>query len=332
MDTPSIETLVPLPAVWDRMRLVESRLIDITESSNQFLSKIARHYLTAGGKRFRPLLAQLAAELGPALDDRAVDAGAAVELIHVGSLYHDDVIDEADSRRGSASANHNWDNTVAILAGDFTLARASEVAARSLGQAGVILLAQTYAQLCEGQVLELQLAGDTTHGATEYYKVIEDKTASLIRTSARLGAMASDSDPAALEAVSKWAWDLGVAFQLIDDVLDLVASSDFLGKPAGSDVGEGTFTLPVLAALNGENGAEMRDLLGVGRPYASATIDRILEIVREGGYVELGISDAESRIRGAEKTLDELPLSEAREVMRGLGSYLMSQIDRARSA
>jgi heptaprenyl diphosphate synthase len=314
------------------MQQVESRLIEVTESSNQFLSKIARHYLTAGGKRFRPLLAQLAAELGPTIDHRAVDAGVAVELIHVGSLYHDDVIDEADSRRGAASANHNWDNTVAILAGDFTLARASEVAAASLGQAGVILLAQTYAQLCEGQVLELQLAGDTIHGASEYYRVIEDKTASLIRTAARLGAMASDADGSTVEAVSAWAWDLGVAFQLIDDVLDLVASRDFLGKPAGSDVGEGTFTLPVLAALEGPHGEELRALLGAGRPYTTATIERVLAVVRSGGFVEVGIADAEHRLRSAEKTLDELPLSEAREVMRGLGTFLMGQIDRARSA
>lgn len=332
MDTPSIEELVPLAAVWARMQSVESRLIEVTESSNQFLTKIARHYLTAGGKRFRPLLAQLAAELGPVQDYRAVDAGVAVELIHVGSLYHDDVIDEADSRRGSISANHNWDNTVAILAGDFTLARASEVAATSLGQEGVILLAQTYAQLCQGQVLELQLAGDTNHSPADYYKVIEDKTASLIRTSARLGAMASGADEATTKAVSAWAWDLGVAFQLIDDVLDLVASSDFLGKPAGSDIGEGTFTLPVLTALAAAAGDELRELLGVGRPYPAATVERVLEIVRGGGYVEVGISDAEYRIRRAEKTLDELPLSDAREVMRGLGSYLMGQIDRARAA
>lgn len=332
MEPPSIEQLVPIPAVWDRMHLVETRLIEVTASSNQFLSKIARHYLTAGGKRFRPLLAQLAAELGPTQDHRAVDAGVSVELIHVGSLYHDDVIDEADSRRGSASANENWSNTVAILAGDFTLARASEVAARSLGQEGVILLAQTYAQLCEGQVLELQLVGDTTHGPAEYYKVIEDKTASLIRTSARLGAMASDADTDTIEAVSTWAWDLGVAFQIIDDVLDLVASSEFLGKPAGSDVGEGTFTLPVLAALQGDRGPELSELLGEGRPYTTDTVEHVLEIVRSGGYVDVGISDAESRIRSAEKTLDELRLSEARELMRGMGSYLMSQIDRARSA
>ena len=329
---PAIEELVPIPGVWDRMHRVESRLVEVTESTNQFLSKIARHYLTAGGKRFRPLIAQLTAELGPTQDHRAIDAGVAVELIHVGSLYHDDVIDEADSRRGAASANHNWDNTVAILAGDFTLARASEVAATSLGQQGVILLAQTYAQLCEGQVLELQLAGDTIHGAQEYYRVIEDKSASLIRTAARLGAMASDAPDSIIEAVSAWAWDLGVAFQLIDDVLDLVASSEFLGKPAGSDIGEGTFTLPVLTAFEGEHGDELRELLGTGRPYTSATIERVLDVVRNGGYVEVGIADAEHRLRTAEKTLDQLPLSDAREVMRGLGAYLMGQIDRARSA
>lgn len=332
METPSIETLVPIPAVWERLAAVETRLIEVTESTNQFLTKIARHYVTAGGKRFRPLLAQLAAELGPVQDHRAVDAGVSVELIHVGSLYHDDVIDEADTRRGQTSANTNWNNTVAILAGDFTLARASEVAAHSLGQAGVVLLAQTYAQLCEGQVLELQLAGDLTHGPDDYYRVIEDKTASLIRTAARLGAMASDAPTATIEAVSTWAWDLGVAFQLIDDVLDLVASSDFLGKPSGSDVEEGTFTLPVLAALEGDQGGELRELLGVGRPYPSTTVSRVLEIVRDGRYVEVAIADAEHRIRSAEKALDEAPLSESREVMRGLGSYLMSQIERARRA
>ncbi|MEE9227561.1 MAG: polyprenyl synthetase family protein [Acidimicrobiia bacterium] len=332
MKTPDIESLVPVPEVWDRMALVESRLIEVTQSSNEFLSGISRHYLTAGGKRFRPLLSQLAAQLGPVQDSRAVDAGVAVELIHVGSLYHDDVIDESDTRRGATSANSNWDNTIAILAGDFVLARASEVAARSLGQEGVILLAQTYAQLCEGQVLELQLAGDLDHGVEDYYRVIEDKTASLIRTAARLGAMASRADEQVMEAVSSWAWELGIAFQLIDDVLDLVADSDSIGKPAGSDVGEGTFTLPVLAALEADAGGELRRLLAEPRPYPSSTVDRVIQATREGGFVDAGIADAEDRIRRAHKALDELPLTDDREVMRGLGTYLLGQIDQARAA
>ena len=314
------------------MAFVETRLVEMTTSSNEFLSGIARHYLTAGGKRFRPLLSQLAAQLGPVHDSRAVDAGVAVELIHVGSLYHDDVIDESDTRRGAISANSNWDNTIAILAGDFVLARASEVAAASLGQEAVILLAQTYAQLCEGQVLELQLAGDFNHGVDDYYRVVEDKTASLIRTAARLGAMASYADEEVIEAVSSWAWELGIAFQLIDDVLDLVADTDFLGKPAGSDVREGTFTLPVLAALESGAGGELRDLLAAPRPYPTSTIDRVIQVVRHGQFVGAGIADAEERIRRAHKALDELPLTDDREVMRGLGAYLLGQIDKAQVA
>lgn len=332
MKTPAIDRLVPIPEVWDRMSRVESRLIEVTDSSNEFLSGIARHYLTAGGKRFRPLLAQLAAQLGPVQDFRAVDAGVAVELIHVGSLYHDDVIDESDTRRGANSANSNWDNTIAILAGDFVLARASEIAATSLGQEGVILLAQTYAQLCEGQVLELQLTGDFDHGVEDYYRVIENKTASLVRTSARLGAIASDADQDTVEAVSSWAWELGIAFQLIDDVLDLVADSDFLGKPAGSDVGEGTFTLPVLAALESGAGGELRDLLGKPRPYPTSTIDRVIHVVRQGDFTNEGIAQAEERVRRAHKALDELPLTDGREVMRGLGAYLLSQIAQSQVA
>ncbi len=330
--TPAIEDLVPVPEVWDRMSLVETRLIEVTASSNEFLSGIARHYLTAGGKRFRPLLAQLAAQLGPVQDSRAVDAGVAVELIHVGSLYHDDVIDESDTRRGAISANSNWDNTIAILAGDFVLARASEIAAASLGQEAVILLAQTYAQLCEGQILELQLTGDFNHDVEDYYRVVEDKTASLIRTAARLGAMASYADEAVIEAVSSWAWEIGIAFQLIDDVLDLVADGDFLGKPSGSDIGEGTFTLPVLAALDGGNGQELRELLEATRPYPASTIDRVIRVVRDGGFINAAITDAEERIRRAHKALDELPLTDDREVMRGLGAYLLGQIDQAQVA
>ncbi len=128
------------------------------------MTEVAQHLLLAGGKRFRPLLAQIAAEFGPARDGRAVEAGVAVELIHVGSLYHDDVIDESVARRGTISVNTNWSNTVAILAGDFLMARASEVAATHLGQEAVRLLARTYAELVEGQTMELQLDHDLDHG------------------------------------------------------------------------------------------------------------------------------------------------------------------------
>jgi heptaprenyl diphosphate synthase len=330
MQIPPIEELVPIKSVWERMNLVETRLLAVTESADPFLTRIARHLLQAGGKRFRPLVAQIASEIGPARDHRSVEAGVAVELIHVGSLYHDDVIDQAETRRGAPSANSNWTNTVAILAGDFVLAKASEVAAISLGQEGVVLLAQTYAELCEGQVAELQLAHDLEHGLDEYYRVIGKKTASLIRTSARLGAMATDAAPNDIETVSEWGWECGMAFQLVDDVLDLVATDEFLGKPAGSDIGEGTFTHPVLSALASPFGAEVRDLLDGGPPYGRQAVSRVIGIVREGGFVEEAIGDAENRLRRAEKALEQLPLTDAREVLRALGAYLMGQVAKAR--
>lgn len=331
MQVPQIEELVPIRPVWERMNLVESRLLAVTETSDPFLTRIARHLLQAGGKRFRPLVAQIASEIGPTRDHRAVEAGVAVELIHVGSLYHDDVIDEADTRRGAPSANHNWTNTLAILAGDFVLAKASEVAAESLGEEGVILLARTYAELCEGQVAELQLAHDLDHGRDEYYNVIGKKSASLIRTSARLGAMATDASRGHVDTVSDWGWHCGIAFQLIDDVLDLVASSDFLGKPAGSDIGEGTFTLPVLAALESSRSQEVRQLLEGGPPYEATSVNRVIDLVRSGGHVEEAIAEAEASLRKAEKSLEELPLTEAREVLRGLGAYLTGQVAQARA-
>ncbi len=327
----SLRELIPDPAVWERMEGVEQRLIDVSTSNNAFLTKIAQHLLQAGGKRFRPLLALLAANLGPEPRERPIEAGVAVELIHLGSLYHDDVIDEAGARRGVVSANANWDNTVSILAGDFLLAKASEVAAEHLGEEAVILLARTYAQLCEGQVLELQITHDLDHGRDEYFQVIGDKTASLIRTSARLGAMASGSSRGDIETISSWAWDLGVAFQLIDDVLDLVAPSEFIGKPAGSDIREGTFTLAVLEALGGPEGDEIRDLLS-GDDYPDRAVSRVIELVREGGYVDRATRASRHHVAMANEVLDRLTPGPTVETMRSLGDYLLNQIDRAQAA
>ena len=324
----TLRDLISDPSIWEQMEGVERRLVEVSTSKNEFLSEIAQHLLSAGGKRFRPLLALLSSQLGPTQDHRPIEAGVAVELIHLGSLYHDDVIDESDARRGVVSANANWDNTVSILAGDFLLARASEVAAQSLGDQAVVLLAQTYAQLCEGQVLELQITHDLDHGPDDYYRVIGDKTASLIRTSARLGAMASGASDEIVETVSSWAWELGIAFQLIDDVLDLVAPSEFIGKPAGSDIREGTFTLAVLDAVAGPEGATVRNLLAE-QPYAPESVEAVIEMVRSAGYTERATQASRDHIATANALLDGLEPSPTTATMRSLGEYLLNQIDRA---
>jgi len=329
MDRPVVRDLIPIERVWARLEAVEGGLRRATTSDDPFLTGIAQHLLAAGGKRYRPLLAQVAAELGPSAGDGPVAAGVAVELVHLGSLYHDDVIDEAASRRGAVSVNANWSNTVAILAGDFLLARASETAA-PLGVEAVALLARTYADLCEGQVRELQLAGDTEQGTAGYFRVVALKTASLIRTSARLGATAGGAAPADVEAVSRWAHEVGMAFQITDDVLDLVATEEFLGKPAGSDVGEGTFTLPVLYALEGTEGAEVRRLLAGGRPYPPDAVAGVISLARVGGHVERALGTAKGHTEAATAALEALPPGPITAVLRTLGDYLIARVEDAR--
>jgi heptaprenyl diphosphate synthase len=329
VDRPVIRDLVPIERVWSRLDKVEHRLYAATTSENAFLTEIAQHLLGAGGKRYRPLLAQVAAELGPDDGDGPVEAGVAVELVHVGSLYHDDVIDEAESRRQVTSVNANWDNTVAILGGDFLLARASEVAA-PLGQEPVELLARTYAALCEGQILELQLGDDLDHQPADYYRVIELKTASLIRTSARLGAIAGGASPEAIEAASRWGHEIGMVFQMTDDVLDLIATNEYLGKPAGSDIGEGTFTLPVLRALEGPDGGKLRDLLASRRPYHDDTVEQVIDVVRAGGYIDEALDETRQRVRAADAAVAALPSSDITAVFGRLGEYLLDRVENAR--
>ena len=326
--------LVPLPHIWDRMASVEGRLLEVTNADDPYLTKIFQHLLVAGGKRFRPLLSLLAAEFGPAAntqDRRPVEAAVAVELIHVGSLYHDDVIDESDTRRGAPSANANWTNTVAILAGDFLLAKASEVAATYLSQEAVRLLAVTYAELVVGQSRELQLVDSLQHSTSEYERVIGGKTASLIRTSARLGAMAADAETEVIETLTDWAWNLGMVFQLSDDALDLVANETILGKPAGSDIREGTFTLPVLAAIAAPDGEKLRLLLDRPRPYPEEIVTKAIEHLRNGGWVEQAIDAALARTERAQELLGSLPDVLARHILSDLGSYLTDRVEAARS-
>ena len=331
MEAPALKDLITIPAIWQRVDRVELRLFEVSRSEDPFVTKVAQHLLDAGGKRFRPLLAQVAAEFGTALDHRAIDAGAAVELIHIGSLYHDDVIDEADTRRGATSVNALWGDDVAILGGDFLLARASELAAESLGLAGVSLLAQTYAQLVEGVMLEMQLNGDLGSAVDDYYRMIGGKTASLIRASARLGAMATDAPPEFIEAVSVATWELGMVFQITDDALDLVATDHDLGKPAGIDIRQGVYTLPVLHALAGPDGEKVSELLGDGIPFTDEAVTEVIELVRAGGYVERSLDECADRLSVVETAVAVLPDIEARSIISAMGSFLVDRVHAART-
>ncbi len=231
-----------------RMDEVEKALYGHVQSRFPFVTEAASHLLDAGGKRFRPLLVLLTAEAGdhPGVED-VVTAACVVEITHVGSLYHDDVMDEAALRRGSPSANARWDNLVAILTGDFLFAKSSELTAL-LGADAVRIQAETFSRLVEGQILETVEPGPGEDPLAHYLEVVAGKTGSLIATSARYGARFGGAPPEIEEALAAYGEIVGSAFQLSDDIIDIASDSVESGKTPGTDLREGVPTLPVLMA------------------------------------------------------------------------------------
>ncbi|HEX4528782.1 MAG TPA: polyprenyl synthetase family protein [Acidimicrobiia bacterium] len=253
-----------LPSLPDDLARIDQALRDSVRTPDPFLAEVATHLIGAGGKRLRPTLTLCASYAStdgagrPGAPD-SVTGAVACELVHLGSLYHDDVIDEAVTRRGVPSVNARWSNIVAILAGDFLLARASSLAA-SLGADVAGLLAATIGELCRGQVLELQHLFDVDRSEEDYSSAIEGKTAALFATSCRIGGMVSGASDPTLDALTRFGRHLGMCFQIVDDVLDLSSTDAALGKHAGQDLLEGIYTLPVIYMLR-ESG-ELRELLG----------------------------------------------------------------------
>jgi heptaprenyl diphosphate synthase len=232
----------------ERMTVVENALSRHVRSRAGFVTEAASHLMEAGGKRFRPLLVLLAAEAGdhPGSDD-VITAACVVELTHLASLYHDDVMDEAALRRGAESANARWDNHVAILTGDFLFSKSSELTAE-LGPDAVRIQAQTFTQLVEGQILETVAPGAGEDPLAHYLDVVAGKTGSLIATAARYGARFGGASREVEEALTSYGEIVGSAFQLSDDILDIASDTVESGKTPGTDLREGVPTLPVLMA------------------------------------------------------------------------------------
>ncbi|MDA8102885.1 MAG: polyprenyl synthetase family protein [Nitrospiraceae bacterium] len=257
---------IPLEGYQEHMGRLEHLLAESVSTSDPVLSDVATHLIRAGGKRVRPTLSIAGAASGGAnIDDSVLLAGVAVELVHLASLYHDDVMDDATSRRGAPSVNSKWGNLVAIVVGDFLLARAAGIAAR-LGQDVAELLADTLARLCEGQILEVNSTFKTERTVDQYFDAIAGKTASLMATSAKIGALAAGIDRDAAARLERIGYLFGMVYQIRDDVLDIVGTSDMLGKAPAQDLIEGVYTLPAIYALEQAGGqGQLVAILGQGR-------------------------------------------------------------------
>ncbi|HEX4979697.1 MAG TPA: polyprenyl synthetase family protein [Acidimicrobiales bacterium] len=310
-----VAQLLGIPRLPAEMVRVEDALRASLGAADPFLVEVAGHLLGAGGKRIRPALTVAAAlAAGSDVTDDVVLGGVSVELVHIGSLYHDDVMDGADSRRGVESVNHRWGNLVAILAGDFLLAKASEIAA-SLGNDVAALLARTIGRLCEGQVGELQTAFDVGRTEAQYLASIRGKTASLTSAACRIGGLVARRSDAETDALTSFGESFGMAFQIRDDILDVIGDEAVLGKPVGQDLVEGTYSLPIIRALaDPESGAELAPLLG--RPLDPPEMDKARAIVRASRAVEEAKQAAREHAARAAEALEPLGHNAAAEGLR----------------
>jgi heptaprenyl diphosphate synthase len=310
-----------------RLRLdeVERELTDAVYAEMPFVTKAARHLLEAGGKRFRPLLVLLGAEFGDPDAPGVVAAAQVVELTHVATLYHDDVMDEASLRRGAPSANARWDNNIAILVGDYLFARASIIVA-TLGPEAVDIQARTFARLVQGQIRETLGPTAGEDPLEHYLAVVADKTGSLIATSARFGAMCSGASPDVEAALTEFGERIGSCFQLSDDIIDVASEAGDLGKTPGTDLREGVPTLPALLALASTDPADAR-LQELLRADLSddALLAEALGLLRRHRAIPDARAYVQARADEARAVLAPLPDRPARAALEALCDLVVSR-------
>jgi heptaprenyl diphosphate synthase len=308
-----------------RMDEVEAALREHVRSEAPFVTEAARHLLDAGGKRFRPLLVLLAAETGNAAAEGVLTAACVVELTHLASLYHDDVMDEADLRRGAESANARWDNHVAILTGDFLFSKSSELTAQ-LGADAVRIQAETFTRLVEGQILETLGPGVEDDPLEHYLRVVAGKTGALIATSARYGARFAGAPLEIEEALTEYGEKVGVAFQLSDDILDVASESVESGKTPGTDLREGVPTLPVLMAQRSTDPADARllELLG-GDLSDDGHHAEALDLLRRHPAMAAARRHVVARAEEAKQLLKVLPEGPVRAALEAFADVVASR-------
>ncbi len=295
---------------------VESLLRSSVQSSYPFVTETSRHLVDAGGKRFRPLVVLLASGFGDPQAPAIVPTAVAIELTHLSTLYHDDVMDEAVLRRGAVSANARWTNSIAILTGDFLFARASEITA-DLGTDATRILAQTIAVLCEGQIRETVGPGGGDPIA-HYRQVVAEKTGSLIATSGRLGALLAGASPSVVAALTAYGERIGIAFQLSDDLLDITSPSGESGKTPGTDLREGIRTLPVLLA-------EQEGLIVPDDLSDDAVLARTLEALKSSKAMGLAREELLAEAAAARAQLNDLPAVPSRAALETLCDYVVTR-------
>ncbi|WP_235681485.1 polyprenyl synthetase family protein [Tomitella gaofuii] len=311
-----------------RARMAESEELLIGELSvgEDFLTEPVLHLASAGGKRFRPLFTLLSSEFGPDPDNADVITSAVVlELVHLATLYHDDVMDEAAMRRGAESANSKWSNSVAILSGDYLFAQASRLVS-TLGPSAVEMIALTFAELVTGQMRET-VGARRADPVRHYLDVIGEKTGSLIAAAGTFGGRFSRAEDERCATLHRLGAAVGMAFQISDDIIDITSASDQSGKTPGTDLREGVHTLPVLYALAGDgpDAARLRVLLD-GPVVDDATLTEALELLAASDGMSRAKATLADYARQAREELATLPDGPANRALSSLVEYTIARV------
>ena len=305
---------------------IEEMIATELRSGDELMTEAVLHLFEAGGKRFRPLFTVLSAQIGPEPDAWQVTvAGAVIELVHLATLYHDDVMDEAQMRRGAPSANARWGNNIAILAGDYLFATASRLVSR-LGPDAVRIIAETFALLVTGQMRETKGAGDADDAVAHYLKVVAEKTACLIAASGQFGGTFAGANADQVERLSRIGAIVGTVFQISDDIIDIDSDPDESGKLPGTDLREGVHTLPVLYALEetGPAADRLREILK-GPVTDDETLAEALNLLRASGGIAAAKATVAQYAAQAREELAGLPDVPGRRALASLVDYTVNR-------
>jgi octaprenyl-diphosphate synthase len=301
-----------LQLVENDMRRMEEVMRLESIASVDAISAINRHIQASGGKRLRPTLVLLSTNLFGPVSDLAVSMAAVVEMIHTATLVHDDVIDAAETRRGKPSTNALWGNNTSVLAGDWLYMQAFQVAIRARNFRILDLLIGLTQLMVEGELLQLERIGKIDITEADYMELIDRKTAGLFSTCARLGAMTGGASEEDESKLGEFAWNLGIAFQLVDDILDFTSREMILGKPVGNDLREGKVTLPLLYALRDANAQEREMVATVVREqeYKSIRFEQVIALLRKYQGIERARERAEMFTERARSIIQTFPESQ----------------------
>jgi heptaprenyl diphosphate synthase len=316
-----------LARLGDGLDRVDAFLRDVVDHDDPYISEASGHLAAAGGKRFRPLLTLLAAELGRGINDDVIRAAAGVELTHLASLCHDDVMDAADVRRGVPSVNAAFDNSTAILVGDLLFGKASEIIAE-LGADAVLIQAQTFIRLCTGQIRDDRPCPPGVDPVDYYLGVLEDKTGALVATAARYGVMFSGGSAETAELLRSYGEKIGMAFQLADDLIDIASDAHETGKTPGTDLREGVDTLTVLRARASRDpgDARLHELLSRDLSQDDAGVEEALRLLRAHPALEQARAETYAVASAAQRLLDPLPDSDAKTALQALAMSVVSRV------